>query len=232
MKIGTSCKGCAFAEIGFNDEQSRCSLDILYNISNECSLLEMVDGYYQFDRVCLSRVEEPVSTTEEAMSLIKKVPINVIINHSSLENTSEILKKLLTQDLCVNVVIGTNTDFDQLKQMIDGFPKPSKICLVFEDVEVEDLLRESFKSASNGYTLLALEPSDVDSNRLTSIDEFVRIYMKRCALIYNKGPLVFNNVLFRFLKGDKESSFMDKILERAGTKMMFSWEDVYETVGN
>jgi hypothetical protein len=58
--------------------------------------------------------------------------------------------------------------------------------------------------------------------------------MNRLALIEN-SPFVVNNLIFKMLKGNKDASFKDKIVELQQEQkidsMIFSWEQINEDTG-
>ena len=59
--------------------------------------------------------------------------------------------------------------------------------------------------------------------------------MQRLALVEN-SPFVINNVMFKFLKGNKGKSFKDKLVglaeEQSTNSMVYTWEDINETVNS
>ena len=64
-KIGMSCEGCTF-NIKEDDVQTSCELGILDNIKIKSSKCEVIDGDYQFDRVCQFKTKEE-KTKEEVL---------------------------------------------------------------------------------------------------------------------------------------------------------------------
>ena len=90
---------------------------------------------------------------------------------------------------------------------------------------------DTFNKIKNGYTVVLHEDSSISKEDLNKINEFVNIKMNRLALIEN-SPFVVNNVIFKMLKGNKDISFKDKLVElqkgQGIDSMIFSWEDINE----
>ena len=57
-------------------------------------------------------------------------------------------------------------------------------------------------------------------------------YQKNRLAIVEDSPFVVNNVIYKMLKGNKDLSFRDKLVELQEEQeidsMIFSWKDIYE----
>lgn len=228
-KIGMSCKDCTF-NIKENEEQTSCQLGILDAIKIKSSQCEIVDGDYQFDRVCNFRTTE--EKTKEEILKEKYIRFHFIIVDTNIDKTLSILdsiEDLVTEDN--RVCVATTENFKTLSLKICN--KPNYFITNSFDLNktVFEYMDDTFNKIKNGYTFVLHEDSSISKEDLNKINEFVNIKMNRLALIEN-SPFVVNNVIFKMLKGNKHTSFKDKLVELQQEQeidsMIFTWEDINE----
>lgn len=228
-KIGMSCKDCTF-NIKENEEQTSCQLGILDTIKKKSSKCEIVDGDYQFDRVCNFRTTE--EKTKEEILKEKYIRFHFIIVDTNIDKTLSILdsiEDLVTEDN--RVCVATTENFKTLSLKI-GNKSNYFITNSFDlDKTVFEYMDDTFNKIKNGYTVVLHEDSSISKEDLNKINEFVNIKMNRLALIEN-SPFVVNNVIFKMLKGNKDILFKDKLVELQQEQeidsMIFTWENIDE----
>ena len=119
-KIGMSCRDCTF-NINKNGQQTSCQLGILERIKTKSSQCKIVDGNYQFDRVCnfLTTQEK----TKEEILKEKYIKFHFIIVDTNIDKTLSILdsiEDLITEDN--RVCIATIENFKELSLRIGNRP--------------------------------------------------------------------------------------------------------------
>lgn len=228
-KIGMSCEGCTF-NIKEDDVQVSCELGILDNIKTKSSQCEVVDGDYQFDRICQFKTLE--KKTKEEILKEKYAKFHFIIIDTNLDKTLSILdniEPLVTEEN--RVCVSTLENFRQISLKIGNKPNYFTTQSFDEEKTVFEYMDDTFLKIKNGYTIVLHEDDRISRKDLDKINEFVNIKMNRLALIEN-SPFVVNNVIYKMLKGNKDLSFKDKLVELQEEQeidsMIFSWEDVNE----
>lgn len=228
-KIGMSCKDCTF-NIKENEEQTSCQLGILDTIKKKSSKCEIVDGDYQFDRVCNFRTTE--EKTKEKILKEKYIRFHFIIVDTNIDKTLSILdsiEDLVTEDN--RVCVATIENFKALSLKIGNKPNYFITNSFDEDKTVFEYMDDTFNKIKNGYTIVLHEDDKISKEDLDKVNGFINIKMNRLALIEN-SPFVVNNVIFKMLKGNKYTSFKDKLVELQQEQeidsMVFTWEDINE----
>ena len=228
-KIGVSCKDCTF-NIKEGGTQVSCELGILDNIKLNSSTCKVVDGDYQFDRICQFKTTE--EKTKEEVLKEKYVRFHFIIVDTNLDKTLSILNNvehLVTEEN--RVCVTTTENFRQLSLKIGNKPNYFITHSFNADKSVFEYMDDTFLKIKNGYTIVLHQDDTISQQGLDKINEFVNIKMNRLALIEN-SPFVVNNVIYKMLKGNKHSSFKDKLTElqeqQKINSMIFSWGDVNE----
>ena len=228
-KIGMSCKDCTF-NIKENEEQTSCQLGILDTIKTKSSKCEIVDGDYQFDRICNFRTTE--EKTKEEILQEKYIRFHFIIVDTNIDKTFSILdsiEHLLTEDN--RVCVATTENFKALSLKIGNKPNYFITNSFDLDKTVFQYMDDTFNKIKNGYTIVLHEDDKISKEDLDKVNEFINIKMNRLALIEN-SPFVVNNIIFKMLKGNKDLSFKDKIVELQEQQeidsMIFTWEDINE----
>jgi hypothetical protein len=228
-KIGMSCEGCTF-NIKEDETQISCELGILDNIKTNSSKCEVVDGDYQFDRICQFKTSE--DKTKEEILKDKYAKFHFIIVDTNLDKTLSIIdniEPLVTEDN--RVCIATIENFKQISLKIGNRPNYFTTQSFDEEKTTFEYMDDTFLKIKNGYTIVLYEDDRISREDLHKINEFVNIKMNRLALIEN-SPFVVNNVIYKMLKGNKDLSFKDKLIELQEEQkidsMIFSWEDVDE----
>ena len=231
-KIGMSCKDCTF-NINENEEQTSCQLGILDTIKTKSSKCEIVDGDYQFDRICNFRTTE--EKTKEEILQEKYIRFHFIIVDTNIDKTFSILdsiEHLLTEDN--RVCVATTENFKALSLKIGNKPNYFITNSFDLDKTVFQYMDDTFNKIKNGYTIVLHEDDKISKEDLDKVNEFINIKMNRLALIEN-SPFVVNNIIFKMLKGNKDISFKDKIVELQKEQeidsMIFTWEDIDEDTG-
>lgn len=231
-KIGMSCRDCTF-NINKNGQQTSCQLGILERIKTKSSQCKIVDGNYQFDRVCnfLTTQEK----TKEEILKEKYIKFHFIIVDTNIDKTLSILdsiEDLITEDN--RVCIATIENFKELSLRIGNRPNYFITNSFDEGKTIFEYMDDTFNKIKNGYTIVLHEDDKISKEDLDKINEFVNIKMNRLALIEN-SPFVVNNVIFKMLKGNKYTSFKDKLVELQQEQeidsMIFTWEDINEDTG-
>ena len=228
-KIGMSCKDCTF-NIKENEEQTSCQLGILETIKTKSSKCEIVDGDYQFDRICNFRTTEDKTKAEILKE--KYIRFHFIIVDTNIDKTLSILdsiEDLVTEDN--RVCLATTENFKALTLKIDNNPNYFITNSFNENKTVFEYMDDTFNKIKNGYTIVLHEDDKISKEDLDKVNDFVNIKMNRLALIEN-SPFVVNNVIFKMLKGNKDMSFKDKLVElqqeQEVDSMIFTWEDINE----
>ena len=227
-----SCKDCTF-NVKENEEQTSCQLGILDTIKTKSSNCEIVDGDYQFDRICNFRTTE--EKTKEEILKEKYIRFHFIIVDTNIDKTFSILdsiEDLITEDN--RVCISTTENFKALSLKIGNKPNYFITNSFDEDKTVFEYMDDTFNKIKNGYTIVLHEDSRISKEDLDKVNEFINIKMNRLGLIEN-SPFVVNNVIFKMLKGNKDVSFKDKLVELQQEQeidsMIFTWEDINEDTG-
>ena len=228
-KIGMSCEGCTF-NIKEDGTQVSCGLGILDNIKTKSSKCEVVDGDYQFDRICQFKTLE--KKTKEEILKEKYAKFHFIIVDTNLDKTLSILdniEPLVTEEN--RVCVSTLENFRQMSLKIGNKPNYFTTQSFDEEKTVFEYMDDTFLKIKNGYTIVLHEDDRISREDLDKINEFVNIRMNKLALIEN-SPFVVNNVIYKMLRGNKHLSFKDKLVELQEEQeidsMIFSWEDVDE----
>ena len=228
-KIGMSCEGCTF-NIKEDETQISCELGILDNIKTNSSKCEVVDGDYQFDRICQFKTSE--DKTKEEILKDKYAKFHFIIVDTNLDKTLSIIdniEPLVTEDN--RVCIATIENFKQISLKIGNRPNYFTTQSFDEEKTTFEYMDDTFLKIKNGYTIVLYEDDRISREDLHKINEFVNIKMNRLALVED-SPFVVNNVIYKMLKGNKDLSFKDKLIELQEEQkidsMIFSWEDVDE----
>ena len=228
-KIGMSCKDCTF-NVKENEEQTSCQLGILDIIKTKSSNCGIVDGDYQFDRICNFRTTEDKTKAEILKE--KYIRFHFIIVDTNIDKTLSILdsiEDLVTEDN--RVCLATTENFRLLNLKIGNKPNYFITNSFDEDKTVFEYMDETFNKIKNGYTIVLHEDDKISKEDLDKVNEFINIRMNRLALIEN-SPFVVNNVIFKMLKGNKDKSFKDKLVELQQEQdidsMIFTWEDINE----
>ena len=228
-KIGVSCKDCTF-NIKEGGTQVSCELGILEHIKSNSSTCKVVDGDYQFDRICQFKTTE--EKTKEEVLKEKYARFHFIIVDTNLDKTILILNNiehLVTEEN--RVCVTTTENFRQLSLKIGNKPNYFITNSFNADKSVFEYMDDTFLKIKNGYTIVLHQDDTISKQGLDKINEFVNIKMNRLALIEN-SPFVVNNVIYKMLQGNKHSSFKDKLTElqeqQKINSMIFSWEDINE----
>jgi len=228
-KIGMSCEGCTF-NIKEDDVQTSCELGILDNIKKKSSQCEVVDGDYQFDRICQFKTSE--DKTKEEILKDKYANFHFIIIDTNLDKTLSILdsiEHLVTEEN--RVCIATVENFKQISLKIGNRPNYFTTRSFNEEKTIFEYMDDAFLKIKNGYTIVLHEDDRISKEDLDKINEFVNIKMNRLALVED-SPFVVNNVIYKMLKGNKDLSFRDKLVElqeeQETNSMIFSWKDIDE----
>ena len=222
--LTTSCKGCIF-NIKEDDVQTSCELGILDNIKIKSSKCEVIDGDYQFDRVCQFKTKEEILKDKYAN-------FHFIIIDTNLDKTLSILdsiEHLVTEEN--RVCIATVENFKQISLKIGNRPNYFTTRSFNEEKTIFEYMDDAFLKIKNGYTIVLHEDDRISKEDLDKINEFVNIKMNRLALVED-SPFVVNNVIYKMLKGNKDLSFRDKLVElqeeQETNSMIFSWKDIDE----
>ena len=225
--FGMSCNGCSF------ENGTDCSIGILDNIKLESNICQIVDGHYQFDRICPHKNSE--NLTKEQSLEKNKLPISFIILDNDLEKTEGIINNVLSftkGEKVYSICVVTLDNFQKLKVFSDKYHNFYVLRSFSENREEQ--IRDAFLKVKNGYSIILGTDENVEQKHLESINCFVNEKMKRLGLILD-SPMVINNSLFKYLKGDKVVSYQEKLYqmceEQKTVKMIHSWEDVNEAVG-
>jgi hypothetical protein len=231
MNIGNSCNGCVFSQIGLDGDQHGCELKILDEIRKESNIFNLVDGYYQFDRICPIRSTTPKTKLEIYQDSF--IRFHFIIIDKDVNKTIQTLDHIYPLIRKNNrVAIATTENFKAIKEHIGDKPNYF-ITNSFEDKDAFGLMDECFHKMKNGYTIVLESGEVVTENDLDDINKFVNWKMKRLALV-NNSPFVVNNVIYKMLKGNKHMSFKDKLdemcEEQTVKSMTYTWEEIHETI--
>jgi hypothetical protein len=228
-KIGMSCRDCTFS-IKENEQQTSCQLGILETIKTKSSKCEVVDGIYQFDRICNFRTTEDKTKAEILKE--KYIRFHFIVVDTNIDKTLSILdsiEDLVTEDN--RVCLATTENFKALSLKIGNKPNYFITNSFKEKKTVFEYMDDTFQKIKNGYTIVLHEDDKISKEYLDKVNEFINIKMNRLALIEN-SPFVVNNIIFKMLKGNKDLSFKDKIVELQQEQeidsMIFTWEDINE----
>jgi hypothetical protein len=231
MNIGSSCKGCIYNIRNLSDEQCECKMGILENIRLESKVFELVDGDYQFDRVC------PLKDTDKShtgsISLDRFIKFHFVVHDTDLEGTIRTLdsiKPLIQKDTRLCVVTS-----DNFRAITDLFDSLENVYIVnsYDEIDREAAIDECFQKMHNGYTVVLGSGETITNKDLNKVDDFITRRMKRVALVED-APFVINNVLFKALKGNKQGSFKDKLetlCEQQTIKSMtYTWGKINEAL--
>jgi len=228
--LKTSCKGCIF-NIKEDDVQTSCELGILDNIKNKSSKCEVIDGDYQFDRVCQFKTKE--EKTKEEVLKERYLKFNFIIIDTNLDKT------LATLESVENLVTKTNTvvvaTVENVKTLTSKLGNKANYIVTHyfeDDRDIFQNMDDALPKLKNGYTVVLHEDDEISRKDLDKINDFVNIKMNKLALIEN-SPFIINTVIYKMLRGNKGgSSFKDKLVElqeeQEVNSMIFTWEDVDE----
>jgi len=230
MSIIKSCKDCTF-NIKEDDVQVSCELGILDNIKNKSSKCEVIDGDYQFDRVCQFKTKE--EKTKEEVLKERYLRFNFIIVDSNLDKTLatlESVENLVTETN--SVVVATVENVKTLTSKLNDKTNYTVTHYFEDDRDIFQNMDDALPKLKNGYTVVLHEGDEISREDLDKINEFVNIKMNKLSLIEN-SPFVVNNVIYKMLKGNKGGvSFKDKLVELQEEQeidsMIFTWEDVDE----
>ena len=119
-KIGVSCKDCTF-NIKEGETQVSCELGILEHVKSNSSTCKVVDGDYQFDRICQFKTTE--EKTKEEVLKERYTRFHFIIVDTNLNKTLSILNNiepLITEEN--RVCVTTTENFRQLSLKIGNKP--------------------------------------------------------------------------------------------------------------
>jgi hypothetical protein len=230
MSIIKSCKDCIF-NIKEDDVQVSCELGILDNIKIKSSKCEVIDGDYQFDRVCQFKTKE--EKTKEEVLKERYLKFNFIIIDTNLDKTLAILKTV------ENLVTKTNTvvvaTVENAKTLTSKLSNKANYIVTHyfeDDRDIFQNMDDALPKLKNGYTVVLHRDDEISRKDLDKINDFVNIKMNKLALIEN-SPFIINTVIYKMLRGNKGgSSFKDKLVElqeeQEVNSMIFTWEDVDE----
>jgi len=232
MSLGSSCRACVYNIRNLSDEQCECKLGVLENIRSESKVFELVDGDYQFDRVC------PLKDTDEShrgsIPLDRFIKFHFIVHDTDIEgtvSTLESIKPLIQKGTRLCVV--TSDNFRAITDLFDSLEN-TYVVNCYDEIDRESAIDECFQKINNGYTVVLGSGETITNQDLNKIDDFVTRRMKRLALVED-SPFVINNVLFKALKGNKENTFKDKLdalcEEQTIKSMTYTWEKINETLG-
>ena len=224
-KIGMSCEGCSF-ENGLT-----CSIGILDNILEESTTYKIVDGHYQFDRICPHK--NSIGLTEKESFKRSSLPVSFIIIDTELEKTKVLIEKVNSLFGDCSICVSTISNFKDLKKFAD-IHKRVFVIQSFTENKGEQI-RDSFLKVNNGYSVIIESTEDVDEKHIKYLNDFVNRKMKRLGLI-SDSPMVINNVLFKYLKGNKAVSYENKLIslseEQGVSSMVYTWREVNEAVNS
>ena len=159
-----------------------------------------------------------------------------IVIDSDLNETIRMLESIknLVKEGC-RVCIATTENYRELTKYADENKNYFISTSFNKDEDVYSLIDMAFKKMLTGYTVVLDNKDSITLDALNSIEQFINVKMKRLALV-NNSPFVINNIIFKMLKGNKHYSFNDKIQELAdmhsSTNMIYTWEDINETVNS
>lgn len=224
--IGMSCNGCSF------EKGSDCSIGILENIKNESNTCELVDGHYQFDRICPHKNDQNF-TEEDSFNNIT-VPVSFIIVDTDLEKTEGLIKKIrgaISIHWNYTICISTMDNFKSLKKYADI---NNEVLVIRSFSEGKgDRIRDCFLKVKNGYSVIVESTEEVNADHITKLNMFINKKMKRVGLI-SDSPMIVNNVLFKYLKGNKAVSYEEKLNslseEQNVSTMVYTWKEVNEAI--
>lgn len=226
--MGMTCEGCSF------EKGETCSIGILENIKEESSVCNLVDGHYQFNRICPHRNNE--NLTEEQSFQKATLPISFIVLDDDLEKTKGILETITSAtqgERAYNVCIVTLDNFKELKGLADKYLNYF-VLRVFSD-DRESYIRDAFLKVTNGYSMVIDSEEAFDISNINNLNLFVNKKMKRVGLITG-SPYTVNNVIFKYLKGNKVVSYEEKLNalseEQEVAKMVYTWEELNEVVNS
>jgi hypothetical protein len=230
MSIIRSCKDCIF-NIKEDDVQVSCELGILDNIKKKSSQCEVVDGDYQFDRICQFKTKE--EKTKEEVLKERYLRFNFIIVDTNLDKTLATLNSV--EDLVTeknSVVVATVENIKTLKSKASGKTNYNTTHYFEDGRDVFQYMDDALPKLKNGYTIVLHKDDKISREDLDKINEFVNIKMNKLALIEN-SPFVINTAIYKMLRGNKGGmSFKDKLVELQEEQeidsMIFTWEDVDE----
>ena len=97
----------------------------------------------------------------------------------------------------------------------------------------DDSIRDAFLKVKNGYSIIIESEEDISQSHIDKLNMLVNKKMRRVGLI-SDSPVTINNALFKYLKGNKVVSYQQKLTEMSEeqkvSKMIYTWEEVNETV--
>lgn len=223
-KIGSTCKDCTF-----NNGDLGCDFGIIENIKKESTICKVVDGDYQFDRICAYRTTE--NKTKEEVQRERYTRFHFIVVDSDLEKTKkhiEYIRTFITSKS--NLHVATKKNFSDLVKILPT-KKNFRVFHLFEDdFDVYQTIDSAFKKIPNGYTVVIRSEDEFSRDMLSSFDKFINVKMKRVGLI-NSSPFIINNMLYKYLKGNKIDYFSDKLHscqneESEYINFVYNWEQV------
>jgi len=231
MKFGTSCKGCIYNIKNLSDQQSECKLGVLENIRLESKVFKLVDGDYQFDRVC------PLKDTDEShrgsIPLDRFIKFHFIVHDTDIGGTIktlESIKPFMQEGTRLCVV--TSDNFRAITDLFDSLEN-TYVVNCYDEMDRESAIDECFQKMNNGYTVVLASGETIANKDLNKLDDLVTRKMKRLALVED-APFVINNILFKALKGNKQGSFRDKIQalceEQTIKSMIYTWGKINEAL--
>lgn len=224
--IGMSCEGCSF------EKDQNCAIGILENIKQESTMCDLVDGHYQFNRICPHKTTE--NLTKEGSFLKCTLPISFIVLDTNLEKTQgliERIKSVTKGERAYSVCIVTMENFQQLKRFADSHFN-YYVLKTFSTTK-EDQIKDAFLKVTNGYSIIVDSEEDVEQDHITKLNLLVNQKMKRLGLV-SDSPIVINNSLFKYLKGDKVVPYKEKLTqmceEQKASQMIYTWEEINEAI--
>ena len=135
--------------------------------------------------------------------------------------------------MCICYGYVTFENFKDLRDLADKYLNYYVIRSFSEDRESK--IRDAFLKMTNGYSMIIDSEEGFDVSSINNLNLFVNKKMKRVGLI-SDSPYTVNNMLFKYLKGNKIVSYEEKLNtlseEQEVTKMVYTWKELNEAVNS
>lgn len=242
VKLGTMCSECCL----FSD--GKCSVGLHEKWLTAGANVNHTDGDVVIDRICMYRrphTWQPDKTKDVLDQLKEEVSIPgtiVLFHHTGpTSNLATVIEKINSSDITkkfkLTICCADQYDLSLVVKEAKKF-KTDKWTVVklFDVFNDEQASSEVFRKAKNGYLFFLDSSQDFEPSIFDKINYYVNEKLQRLLLVKQVGNFYHQSVciapLFKFVHGNKNMTFEDKIIAMADQQgclnQILTWDDINE----
>lgn len=240
VKLGTFCGFCCF----YDPEKKTCGQDLIKVFQSRNAEIKFDENEnHTIDRLCQYRRNidwNENKSIDEKIEICKNeiyVKGTILIVANSIDNFEKTIDKIKDIKNISNfklIVIYDSIKFIDLKNSIENRIKIKYNLASIKNNNIYYQIYRSLKYAQNGYLFIIDSNKEIENNMIDKVNSFVNKSMYRMLHIKPVDDSFHQSVsmigIYKWLKGDLQFKFADKLTsiakEENSDSQTFTWEEV------